>query len=146
MRAHLVVLLGFALALTTLAKAGAQDAERVAAEDPALARVQDATPSGPSLEDRLAVIRDRIQRSLVYPPLARLHDSTGETTVRFEIGRDGRARDVRVVRSSGERALDVAAERAVVRAGVLPRVYGPLEVPVHFELRTEREVKDAAPR
>jgi protein TonB len=98
----------------------------------------DLGPSGPSVESRLAEIRRRIEAALVYPSLARWQDQEGFTLVRFEIGADGRAHDVRVARSSGEPLLDAAAARAVVAAGVLPRVYGPLEVPVSFELATRR--------
>jgi protein TonB len=98
----------------------------------------DLAASGPSVESRLAEIRRRIEAALVYPSLARWQDREGFTLVRFEIGSDGRAHDVRVARSSGEPLLDAAATRAVVAAGVLPRVYGPLEVPVSFELATRR--------
>ncbi len=94
----------------------------------------DAIPVGPSLDERLAEIRRRIERALVYPPLARWRDTHGETRVRFEIDAAGRARDVAVVRSSGQPLLDSAAARAVVEAGVLPRVHGPLEIPIRFEL------------
>jgi protein TonB len=98
----------------------------------------DLAPTGPSVESRLAEIRRRIQAALEYPPLARWQDLEGDALVRFEIGAEGRAREVRVVRSSGVPLLDEAAARAVVAAGVLPRVYGPLEVPVSFALATRR--------
>jgi TonB family protein len=98
----------------------------------------DALPQGPSVADRLAIIREKIQNALEYPPLARLHASDGEALVRFEIDRSGVARTVRVVRSSGHERLDASAVRAVESASPLPWVYGPLEVPVHFELIAPR--------
>jgi TonB family protein len=98
----------------------------------------DAMPQGPSVADRLGMIRQKIQSALEYPPLARLTDSDGEALVRFEIDREGVARDVRVVRSSGHERLDASAVRAVESANPLPWVYGPLEVPVHFELTAPR--------
>jgi protein TonB len=98
----------------------------------------DAMPQGPSIADRLAIIREKIQASVEYPPLARLYDSTGETLVRFEIDRSGSAQNVRVVRSSGFDRLDTSAVRAVETANPLPWVYGSLEVPVHFELTAPR--------
>jgi protein TonB len=98
----------------------------------------DLAPTGPSVDARLAEIRRRIQAALVYPPIARWQDLQGDALVRFEIGAEGRAQGVHVVRSSGEPLLDAAAVRAVLAAGVLPRVYGPLEVPVSFELATRR--------
>lgn len=94
----------------------------------------DAMPQGPSVADRLAIIREKIQSALEYPPLARLHDSDGDALVRFEIDRSGIARDIRVARSSGYQRLDTSAVRAVEAASPLPWVYGPLEVPVHFKL------------
>ena len=98
----------------------------------------DAMPQGPSVADRLAIIREKIQNALEYPPLARLHDSYGDAVVRFEIDRSGSAENVRVVRSSGHDRLDSSAIRAVETASPLPWVYGPLEVPVHFELTASR--------
>jgi TonB family protein len=98
----------------------------------------DAVPRGPGVEERLDEIRRRIASALVYPSLARWRALSGEAAVAFEIGDDGRAFGVRTVRSSGHAILDGAAERAVVAAGVLPRVHGPLEVPVRFELRERR--------
>ena len=95
-------------------------------------------PRGPSVADRLAIIREKIQNALEYPPLARLHDSDGDALVRFEIDRSGSAQNIRVVQSSGHDRLDTSAVRAVETASPLPWVYGPLEVPVHFELTAPR--------
>ena len=118
--------------------AAALHAAGVGAEPPTVSAnppaFEDAMPRGPSVEERLAEIRRRIQAAVRYPPLARWRDASGEALVRFEIDRDGHARDVRVARSAGHPLLDRAAARAVVDAGALPWVYGPLEVPVHFEL------------
>ena len=127
-----------AVALLAWLAAGPARAEPTAQVDTAHAPAVDLAPTGPSVESRLAEIRRRIQAALEYPPIARWQDLEGDTLVRFEIGAEGRARAVRVVRSSGEPLLDAAAARAVVAAGVLPRVYGPLEVPVSFELATRR--------
>jgi protein TonB len=94
----------------------------------------DAMPMGPSVADRLEIIRDRIQRGLVYPPLARLRESDGDAVVRFEIDHSGAARDIQVVESSGYPQLDASAIAAVESAAQLPWVYGPLEIPVRFNL------------
>ncbi len=98
----------------------------------------DAMPRGPSVADRLAVIREKIQNALEYPPLARLLESDGDALVRFEIDPSGTARNIHVVESSGHDRLDISAVRAVETASPLPWVYGPLEVPVHFELTAPR--------
>lgn len=95
----------------------------------------DASPRGPGVEERLAEIRRRIQRALVYPASARQRGLAGVSEVEFVIGVDGRAEEVRVVASSGHRILDRAARRSVQAAGVLPRVYGRLRVPVRFDLQ-----------
>lgn len=128
--------LALSVAAALLAAAGAPpaSADPLPVADARRPAIQDAVPPRPSVAERLAEIRRRVQEALVYPPPARWRDLTGETLLRFEIGPDGRARGVRVVRSSGLPPLDAAAKRAVVAAGVLPRVYGPLEIPVRFEL------------
>jgi len=134
---------GVCIAALTLALAPAAfaDSTEVAgvistesAEVAAVNLIDDAMPNTPSVADRLALIREKIQAAVEYPPLARLYDSSGETLVRFEIDRSGAARDVQVVRSSGDDQLDTSAVRAVESANPLPWVYGPLEVPIHFEL------------
>lgn len=98
------------------------------------ARIVDGPPPAPRVEERLREIRRRIQRALVYPPVARSQALEGETLVRFEIAHGGATREVRVFRSSGMPTLDRAAARAVAAAAPLPWVYGLLEVPVRFEL------------
>jgi len=98
----------------------------------------DAIPTGPSVEERLAEIRRRIQAAVEYPSRARRRGLEGVATVGFEIDRaDGRARGIELVASSGHPSLDQAAERSVVRAGFLPWVYGRLHVPVRFALDEE---------
>jgi protein TonB len=108
--------------------ASAPPAPAVAAFD------EDAVPRGPTLDARLAVIQQRVQAALVYPPLARMRRTEGTARMAFAIGGDGRARQVAVARSSGFPVLDRAAERAVRAAEPLPYVYGRLEIPVRFEL------------
>jgi protein TonB len=127
----LCVACAFALGFAGVAAADSTEVAAVIVSD-------DALPQGPSVADRLVIIREKIQNALEYPPLARLHASDGEALVRFEIDRSGVARTVRVVRSSGHERLDASAVRAVESASPLPWVYGPLEVPVHFELTAPR--------
>ncbi len=129
-------LLLLALALAGVSAPAA--AEEVAAVESAAVRFVDAVPPGPSVAARLAEIRRRIQAALVYPPLARLQRVEGEALVRFDVGHDGMAREVRVFRTSGRPSLDRAATRAVAAAAPLPWVYGRLEVPVRFALEERR--------
>ncbi len=113
----------------------ALQAPTLAAEvDVVAVEVIDAVPRGPSVEDRLAEIRRRIQQALVYPASARQRGLTGVSELEFVIGVGGLAEDVRLVDSSGHPILDEAAQRSLQAAGVLPRVYGRLRVPVRFDL------------
>jgi TonB family protein len=134
--------LAFALGFARIASADSMEvAELASADSTEVAAVilsDDAMPRGPSVASRLAIIREKIQNALEYPPLAQLHDSDGDALVRFEIDRSGSAQNVRLVRSSGHVRLDTSAVRAVETANPLPWVYGPLEVPVHFELTAPR--------
>jgi TonB family protein len=134
--------LGGSLAAASLL-AVALAAGAAAAVDPvavavAEVRLVDAVPAGPSVSERLAEIRRRIQAALVYPRLARRAGVEGEALLRFEVGRDGAARGVRVFASSGKPSLDRAAVRAVTAAAPLPWIYGSLEVPVRFALSDPR--------
>ena len=95
----------------------------------------DAAPNpGPGAHERIEEIQRRIQSALVYPELARRHGVTGVVRLRFEVGGQGRARNIELARSSGSGTLDRAARQAVVEAADLPWVYVRLEVPVRFTL------------
>jgi TonB family protein len=131
-----------ALALALWASAALGEGEPSAVEAPPPARVRvglvDALPPRPSVDERLDEIRRRIERALVYPPIARMQGVTGEAEVEFEIGHDGRPEAIRVVHSSGHDVLDRAAERSVADAAPLPWVQGRLTVPVAFDLDRRR--------
>ena len=129
-------LLALAVALTGASAPAA--GEQLAAAETEEVRFVDAVPRRPSVAERLGEIRRRIQAALVYPPLARQQSVEGVALVRFEIGHDGEAREVRLFRTSGRPSLDRAATRAVAAAAPLPWVYGRLEVPVRFELEERR--------
>jgi TonB family protein len=123
----------------------AAEPERVAAveigavaAEPRVEQV-DAVPRGPSLEERLAEIRRRIQEAVEYPALARRRGLEGVARVGFAIDpHQKRALGVALVESSGHPLLDRAAERSVARAAELPFVGGRLEVPVRFDLDAKR--------
>lgn len=140
-RLHASRLAALALALVA-SGAGAEEPDWSVA----LAPNRDLAPTGPSLPERLETIRRRVQQALVYPPLARWRAETGEAVVRFEIDAAGEARGVEVVAGSGHAALDRAAARAVVEAAPLPRVVGPLEIPVRFELSARSGPSSGVPR
>jgi protein TonB len=99
---------------------------------------EDALPGAPTVDARLEEIRRLLQAALVYPPVARRIGLEGTAWLRFEIDREGAARDVAVARSSGHAVLDRAARQTVDRAGRLPWVYGKIEVPIRFSLDAPR--------
>lgn len=105
---------------------------------PAVAGEIDAAPDqGPGARERIAEIHRRIQAVLVYPEIARRQGISGVSRVRFEVGGEGRARNIELADSSGHGVLDRAARQAVVEVRGLPWVYGRLEVPVRFVLDRE---------
>ena len=119
MRWRALAVLGFAMAAVGSVQAGEIDLP------PA---------QGPTARERVAEIHRRIQQAVVYPDLARRNGITGVSRVRFEVGHEGRARNIKLADSSGHGMLDRAATAAVVEAMGLPWVHGRLEVPVRFSL------------
>jgi TonB family protein len=130
-----ILMLGAALALLG-APAAAEPPGMLDAPPPLF---EDAFPPGPSLAERLAEIRRRVQEAVVYPPEARRRRITGVTRIRFEIAANGHASGIHTVETSGSALLDEAAERGAADAGELPRIYGRVEVPVRFQLLRERK-------
>ena len=66
-------------------------------------------------------VMSRLASRKRYPAAARRSRAQGTVTVRFTLNRSGRVVSVRVVRSSGNRALDNAAVSLVRRAAPFPR-------------------------
>ncbi len=62
------------------------------------------------------MVKQEIEAHRVYPPEARYRHIEGTVDVSFEILPDGRARDVRVMRSSGAGMLDREATATIRRA------------------------------
>jgi TonB family protein len=122
---------GLALALALLCAGPPLPAR---AEAPAADAV-DALPRGPSPQQRLAEIRQRVQAAVVYPPRARELGVEGTARIQFVIGEDGLAREVETVESSGHGMLDRAAEAGARAAGRLPPLYGRIQIPIRFDLR-----------
>jgi protein TonB len=85
-------------------------------------------------EHLLSQLRARIERSLVYPPLARKRKMEGTATVSFVVGDGGVPAELRLVRSSGHRLLDDEAMNTVRRASPLPMLKGTVEIPIRFSL------------
>ena len=95
---------------------------------------EDVLPASPTLVERIAEIRTRVQRAVRYPTRARRRGVMGVAHIRFAIGEDGLAEKIETVRTSGSEMLDQAAEQGARDAGRLPYVYGRVEIPVRFAL------------
>jgi protein TonB len=93
------------------------------------------TVSWPPLGDS-AGIRDRIQRGIAYPAMARTMGWEGKVVVAFLILPDGSVRNIRVVQRSGHEILDRVAVEAVRNASPFPRPPAEAEVitPVVYRL------------
>jgi protein TonB len=90
----------------------------------------------------LAELQRAIARYQRFPEDARRRRATGVATLAFAVQADGRIEQVRVVKSSGDAALDQAAVSALGRLGrfkPIPASIGrsswPMRVPIRFDLR-----------
>ncbi|MBJ6725078.1 energy transducer TonB [Geomesophilobacter sediminis] len=88
-------------------------------------------------EENYGYLRDRVQKHLEYPPLARRMRWSGRVVVSFTVGTDGNVDKVRVVESSGHAVLDQCATQAVRKAAPFRKPVRPAEIvlPVGFELK-----------
>lgn len=93
-----------------------------------------ADSGGGNGEALLSQLRARIERSLVYPPLARKRRMEGAATVSFMVGDGGVPLELRLVQTSGHKLLDEEALSTVRRAAPLPRMTGRIEIPIRFRL------------
>jgi protein TonB len=90
----------------------------------------------------LAALRRAISRHQRYPDDARRRRRTGVVTLSFVVQGDGRIRQVRVTKSSGDASLDEAAMQALQRLNrfkPIPANIGrsewPMRVPIRFDLK-----------
>lgn len=84
--------------------------------------------------DLLKIIRDSIEKAMVYPPSARKRGIEGKVTLRFRIRPDGDIEEVKIVKGSGSETLDRESKETIKRAIPLPYLKGWIEVPLVFRL------------
>ncbi|MFP4169219.1 MAG: energy transducer TonB [Desulfonatronovibrionaceae bacterium] len=91
--------------------------------------------------DYLELLKMRVGAFKKYPQKARSQGRQGRAKVRFTINKSGEVKEVRIIASSGHKALDKAAVDAVHRAAPFPSTPGgmfdyplSLQVEVSFEL------------
>jgi protein TonB len=75
---------------------------------------------GGYLKSHLLYIKDIIQKNISYPDTARRNGWMGKVKVSFVIENNGRAKDIKVIQSSGFRILDKSAKEAVYRSSPFP--------------------------
>ena len=82
-------------------------------------------------------IKKRIRQHLVYNPQAKRMGIQGTVSISFTIERDGRARNIAVINTSGNDALDESAVKAVRNASPfpLPPETARIIIPISFSLK-----------
>jgi len=83
---------------------------------------------------RLAAIVKRIRRHQRYPGLARESGAEGAATVSFRVQPDGKLRDLRIKKTSGNAHLDDATLEAVRKATPLPYLGKTLVLTIRYTL------------
>ena len=99
------------------------------------------TPFGTRFGAYAALIRDRVARQWRTDQVDSRLRTLPPAIVTFEIDRSGQVKNIRVVQSSGNRALDYSAERAVLQAAPfepLPAGYGGSTASIEFWFQLQR--------
>ncbi len=89
---------------------------------------------GTDADARVAAILGRIRRHQHYPPLARESGAEGAATVSFRVLPDGRLRNLRIKKTSGNAHLDHASLEAVRKAAPLPWLDKTLVLTIRYTL------------
>ncbi|MBA3973894.1 MAG: hypothetical protein C0504_06710 [Candidatus Solibacter sp.] len=99
------------------------------------------TPFGTRFGAYAALLRDRVARQWRTDQVDARLRTLPPAVVIFEIQRGGQVTNIRVVQSSGNRALDYSAERAVLQASPfepLPAAYGGSSATIEFWFQLQR--------
>ncbi|MBE0657644.1 MAG: TonB family protein [Bryobacteraceae bacterium] len=99
------------------------------------------TPFGTRFGAYAALLRDRVARQWRTDQVDARLRTLPPAIVTFEIQRNGQVSNIRVVQSSGNRALDYSAERAVLQASPfepLPAAYGGSSAKIEFWFQLQR--------
>ena len=89
---------------------------------------------GTDADARVAAILGRIRRHQHYPALARESGAEGAATVSFRVLPDGRLRNLRIKKTSGNAHLDHASLEAVRKAAPLPWLDKTLVLTIRYTL------------
>jgi protein TonB len=99
------------------------------------------SPFGTRFGAYAALLRDRVARQWRTDQVDARLRTLPPAIVTFEIQRNGQVSNIRVVQSSGNRALDYSAERAVLQASPfepLPAAYGGSSATIEFWFQLQR--------
>lgn len=88
------------------------------------------------LKQHFAYIKDKVQRHITYPHLARKMGWKGKVSVSFIVASTGHANEIHIVQSSGFMVLDQNAVDAVKRASPFPKppVEAKIIIPILYRL------------
>ena len=95
-----------------------------------------ATQEKQYLKEHFLYIKDSIQSNISYPRMARKMGWQGRVLVSFIICRDGSVKDIRIIKSSGVKALDKNAVKVIQKIAPFPKppVAAELIIPVTYKL------------
>jgi protein TonB len=93
-------------------------------------------PKAQYVKEHFLYIKDRVQNKITYPRIARKMGWQGRVLISFTICRDGSVKDIRIVESSGFKALDNNAVKIIQRVAPFPKppVSAELTIPVIYKL------------
>jgi protein TonB len=88
------------------------------------------------LKEHFLYIKESVQNKITYPPIARKMGWQGRVLISFVICRDGSVKDIRIVKSSGFKALDNKAMEVIQKTAPFPRppVSAELIIPITYKL------------
>lgn len=99
-----------------------------------LSKLPDASNRQAYSLDNYKTIRALIEKSLIYPSLARKRKIEGTVVTEFSINAAGLPENIKITKSSGFSILDSAAEKTIIKASPFPVVAGRIEIPITFRL------------
>jgi TonB family protein len=85
--------------------------------------------------DHLYAIQKAIEKAKQYPFVAKKRGIQGAVTTAFTIDQAGNPEQIRIIRSSGSRILDSAAQKTILAAAPFPRVRGAIEIRISYILK-----------
>ncbi len=85
--------------------------------------------------DHLHAIQKAIEKAKQYPFVAKKRGIQGAVTTAFTIDQAGNPEQIRIIRSSGSKILDSAAQKTILAAAPFPRVRGAIEIRISYILK-----------